>query len=87
MIDEKQLKDRIADASRLLQSARDEIAKKIIGQHDMVNGLLMGIITGGHILVEGVPGLAKTLMVKTVADALNADFKRIQFTPDLLRQT
>lgn len=80
----KVLKDKINDASRLLQSARDEIGKRIIGQQEMINGLLMGIITGGHILVEGVPGLAKTLMVKTVADVLNADFKRIQFTPDLL---
>ena len=84
MSEEKVLKDKIADASRLLQSARDEISKRIIGQQDMVNGLLMGIITGGHVLVEGVPGLAKTLMVRTVADVLNADFKRIQFTPDLL---
>ena len=84
MSEEKVLKDKIADASRLLQSARDEIGKRIIGQQEMVNGLLMGIITGGHVLVEGVPGLAKTLMVRTVADVLNADFKRIQFTPDLL---
>ncbi|OQY32174.1 MAG: ATPase [Spirochaetaceae bacterium 4572_59] len=81
---EKVLKDKINDASRLLQTARDEIGKRIIGQQDMVDGLLMGIITGGHILVEGVPGLAKTLMVKTVASVINADFKRIQFTPDLL---
>ena len=84
MSEEKLLKDRITDVSRLLQSARDEIGKRIIGQQEMVNGLLMGIITGGHVLVEGVPGLAKTLMVRTVADVLNADFKRIQFTPDLL---
>lgn len=81
---EKPLKERMADASRLLQSARHEIGKRIIGQQDLVNGLLMGIITGGHVLVEGVPGLAKTLMVRTVAEVLNADFKRIQFTPDLL---
>ncbi|MDA3955844.1 MoxR family ATPase [Oceanispirochaeta sp.] len=72
------------DAASLLDLARNEIGKRIIGQADMVNGLLMGIITGGHILVEGVPGLAKTQMVKAVADVLSADFKRIQFTPDLL---
>jgi MoxR-like ATPase len=84
MSEEKQLQDKINEASRLLQSARSQIAKRVIGQENMVNGLLMGIITGGHVLVEGVPGLAKTLMVRTVADVLNADFKRIQFTPDLL---
>ncbi|MDC7235038.1 MAG: AAA family ATPase, partial [Spirochaetales bacterium] len=78
------LTDQIKDASVLLDNARKEIGKKIIGQADMINGLLMGIITGGHILVEGVPGLAKTQMVKATADVLNADFKRIQFTPDLL---
>lgn len=81
---EKNLTDQINDASVLLESARKEIGKKIIGQSAMVDGLLMGVISGGHILVEGVPGLAKTQMVKTVAEVLNADFKRIQFTPDLL---
>ncbi|QEN08894.1 MoxR family ATPase [Oceanispirochaeta crateris] len=84
MSENKNLTDKMKDASMLLDIARKEIAKRIIGQADMVNGLLMGIITGGHILVEGVPGLAKTQMVKAVADVLNADFKRIQFTPDLL---
>ena len=83
-INDKDLDNRFSNVSRLLQAAREEIGKKVIGQADMVNGLLMGIVTGGHILVEGVPGLAKTLMVKTVAEVLNADFKRIQFTPDLL---
>lgn len=81
---EKNLTDQINDASTLLDSARKEIGKKIIGQAGMIDGLLMGVITGGHILVEGVPGLAKTQMVKTIAEVLNADFKRIQFTPDLL---
>ncbi|MDC7241960.1 MAG: MoxR family ATPase [Spirochaetales bacterium] len=84
MNEDKNLTDQINDASSLLDSARKEIGKKIIGQADMVDGLLMGIITGGHILVEGVPGLAKTQMVKAVSEVLNADFKRIQFTPDLL---
>jgi len=84
MNDVKEQKVKIEDAARLIQSARDEIGKRIIGQQDMISGLLMGIITGGHVLVEGVPGLAKTMTVRTVADVLNADFKRIQFTPDLL---
>ncbi|THB66112.1 MAG: ATPase [Spirochaetaceae bacterium] len=68
----------------MLQSARDEIAKRIIGQNKMVDGLLMGIIGGGHVLLEGVPGLAKTLTVRTLAEVVDAGFKRIQFTPDLL---
>ncbi len=60
------------------------MGKRIVGQSDLVDGLLMGIIAGGHVLVEGVPGLAKTLAVKALADVTSAMFKRIQFTPDLL---
>ncbi len=71
-------------AARVIDSVRDEIGKVVVGQEDMVDGLLMGIIAGGHVLLEGVPGLAKTLAVKTMASVLDADFKRIQFTPDLL---
>ncbi len=84
MNNDGKLTSQIEDAASLLDNARKEIGKKIIGQADMINGLLMGIITGGHVLVEGVPGLAKTQAVKAVAEVLNADFKRIQFTPDLL---
>ncbi|HYV23584.1 MAG TPA: MoxR family ATPase [Candidatus Bathyarchaeia archaeon] len=61
-----------------------EIHKVIVGQDYLVNRLLMGMLCGGHLLVEGVPGLAKSLAVKTLADTIDADFKRIQFTPDLL---
>ena len=61
-----------------------EVQKVIIGQRYMVERILIGLLTNGHVLLEGVPGLAKTLTVKTVADALKCDFKRIQFTPDLL---
>ena len=68
------------DISRL----REEISKRIIGQKKMIDGMLMGLIAGGHVLLEGVPGLAKTLAVKTFAEVLDAEFKRIQFTPDLL---
>ncbi len=60
------------------------MGKRIVGQSSLVDGLLMGIIAGGHVLVEGVPGLAKTLAVKALADVTSAMFKRIQFTPDLL---
>src|SRR5438067_5785879 len=61
-----------------------EVGKVIVGQRYMVERILIGLLTGGHVLLEGVPGLAKTLTVKTVADCLKAKFQRIQFTPDLL---
>src|SRR5438445_9836279 len=61
-----------------------EIHRVIVGQDYLVNRLLMGMLCNGHLLVEGVPGLAKSLAVKTLADTIDADFKRIQFTPDLL---
>jgi len=63
---------------------RREMAKMIIGQEHLVERLLVGILTGGHILLEGLPGLAKTLAVKTLAKAVQAEFRRIQFTPDML---
>ena len=63
---------------------REEIAKVLVGQRDLIDGLLMGLFTRGHILIEGVPGLAKTSAVKALADTVKADFKRIQFPPDLL---
>ena len=63
---------------------KQEIAKVIIGQEDVVNQILISIFSGGHSLLIGVPGLAKTLMVNTIAQALGLDFKRIQFTPDLM---
>ncbi len=62
----------------------DEVGKVVVGQEHMVNRLLIGLFTQGHILLEGVPGLAKTLTVNTLADVLHLDFRRIQFTPDLL---
>ena len=68
----------------LLDSARQEMAKRIVGQNEMIDGLLTALIAGGHILLEGVPGLAKTLAVKTLAEITGLVFKRIQFTPDLL---
>ena len=63
---------------------RTELAKVIIGQHDVIDQLLMAIFARGHCLLEGVPGLAKTLMVSTLADSMKLDFNRIQFTPDLM---
>ena len=68
----------------LTQSLTREVAKRVVGQEVMVERLLVGLLTGGHILLEGVPGLAKTLAVKSVAECLRITFSRIQFTPDLL---
>lgn len=70
--------------AELAQEVREEIAKVIVGQEDAIEGLLIGLLAEGHLLLEGVPGLAKTLMVKALAALIGADFKRIQFTPDLL---
>src|SRR3989454_1011794 len=68
----------------LAQTMTREVAKRVVGQELMVERLLVGVLTGGHILLEGVPGLAKTLAVRTVAECLHISFSRIQFTPDLL---
>ncbi|MDR1218152.1 MAG: MoxR family ATPase [Treponema sp.] len=68
----------------ILDSCRKTLANRVIGQEEMIDGLLMALIAGGHILLEGVPGLAKTLAVKSLADITGLAFKRIQFTPDLL---
>ncbi|MDX1602656.1 MAG: AAA family ATPase, partial [Salinimicrobium sediminis] len=66
------------------QELRQEIAKRIIGQQEIVDQILLSVFSGGHSLLIGVPGLAKTLMVNTIAKALGLNFKRIQFTPDLM---
>src|SRR5688572_25962727 len=66
------------------QSLRNEIGKVIVGQEDIVDGVLLGLVTGGHVLLEGVPGLGKTLLVRTLSNVLHAKFSRIQFTPDLM---
>ncbi len=79
-----EINERIRQQSTGVNALRTEISKIIVGQQDMVDSLIMGIIGGGHILLEGVPGLAKTTAVKAFAQATNLDFTRIQFTPDLL---
>src|SRR5690606_19073162 len=70
--------------SRFVRALQDEIAHVVVGQRGMIDALLTGMLTGGHVLLEGVPGLAKTLSVSTLARALSMSFQRIQFTPDLL---
>src|SRR2546425_12372722 len=67
-----------------LAQARDETAKVIIGQREVIDKALIAIFTGNHALIEGVPGVAKTLLVRTLAHVLGCDFARIQFTPDLM---
>jgi MoxR-like ATPase len=67
-----------------IQQLKEELKKAVIGQEAMIEGLLIGLLSDGHILIEGVPGLAKTTTINALAKALGLDFKRIQFTPDLL---
>ena len=80
----EELKQRVEEKHLLVNRIREEIGRVLVGQRDLVDGLLMGLFTKGHILIEGVPGLAKTSAVKALSDTVQADFKRIQFTPDLL---
>jgi len=68
----------------LVREVRAEVARRVVGQEVMIDRLLIGLLTGGHVLLEGVPGLAKTLAVRTLAEVLHASFARMQFTPDLL---
>jgi MoxR-like ATPase len=70
--------------SAFVDALRAETAKRVIGQNYMIERMLIGLLTGGHVLLEGVPGLAKTLTVNTLAQAIQVDFQRLQFTPDLL---
>lgn len=74
----------IKQESQFIDKMMKEISKVVVGQKDMVEGIMMGLLTGGHILLEGVPGLAKTLTIATVCKSISLDFQRIQFTPDLL---
>ena len=76
--------NRIAAQGELVAKIKDEVAKVIVGQEKLVDRLVLALVTDGHILLEGVPGLAKTLSVNTLAKALGMEFKRISFTPDLL---
>ncbi len=82
--DIRMLTDRISDASGFASRINSELGKVIVGQQVMVERLLIGLLSNGHVLLEGVPGLAKTLAIKSLASTINADFSRIQFTPDLL---
>lgn len=80
----KQLNERISHTATFVTVIREELRKVIVGQNTMVDRLLIGLLSNGHVLLEGVPGLAKTLTIKSLAQAVDAKFSRIQFTPDLL---
>jgi len=82
--DIRQLNDRISHAGQFTDKLREEVSHVIVGQTHMLDRLLIGLLSNGHVLLEGVPGLAKTLTIKTLAQAIHANFSRIQFTPDLL---
>ncbi|SFQ45311.1 AAA family ATPase [Parafilimonas terrae] len=82
--DIKVLNEKIQQASIFIETLRNTLSKVIIGQYEMVDRLMIALLSNGHILLEGVPGLAKTLTIKSLAQAIHAKFSRIQFTPDLL---
>ena len=83
-MDIQQLNQQIEAKSESIARLTSEINKAIIGQEKMIESLLIGLLGNGHVLLEGVPGLAKTLAIKTLSDAVDGSFSRIQFTPDLL---
>ncbi len=82
--DRARLDDQVAEQHQLLAACVEEVGKRIIGQRAMVRGMLTGLLARGHVLLEGMPGLAKTRAVKTVSEVTDVSFRRLQFTPDLL---
>ncbi|TVR73267.1 MAG: ATPase [Marinilabiliales bacterium] len=83
-IDIKELNERIRQESSFIDAINNELSKVIVGQKHLTDSMLIGLLSDGHILIEGVPGLAKTLSISTLAGVINARFNRVQFTPDLL---
>jgi len=83
-IEISKLSEKIKEETLFISDIKREVAKVISGQEDLVNGLIISLLSNGHVLVEGVPGLAKTTTIKTLAETIKATFQRIQFTPDLL---
>ena len=77
-------KSELDECCSYINRCREEVSKRVVGQKDVVDGIIMALVAGGHVLLEGVPGLAKTLAVKTFAEVSGLEYKRIQFTPDLL---
>src|SRR5258708_5918656 len=84
MVDIVALNEQIKKESQFVNKLLTEVGKVVVGQRIMLERILMGLLTEGHVLLEGVPGLAKTLTIRSMADAIHLDFQRVQFTPDLL---
>ncbi len=85
MVDEtEELKERVAEFRRGFAALEEELAKVVVGQRETVRGLLLALFAGGHVLLEGAPGLGKTLLVRTLGGATGLEFSRVQFTPDLM---
>ena len=82
--EDKKVEEQCKDFRKMFQSLRMEIGKVIVGHEDIVDNVLISIFCGGHVLLEGVPGLGKTLLVRTLSDVFSLEFRRIQFTPDLM---
>ncbi|NCN40856.1 MoxR family ATPase [bacterium] len=78
------LNENVRNESQFVERMITEVSKVVVGQRDMLEGIVMGLLTGGHVLLEGVPGLAKTLTISSVSQAISLGFQRVQFTPDLL---
>ncbi|OED34670.1 ATPase [PVC group bacterium (ex Bugula neritina AB1)] len=83
-MDIREVNEQVKEQVLLIQNLFEEMGKVIVGQRSFIETLVLGMLTGGHVLVEGVPGLAKTLAVNTLSDTMGLDFQRVQFTPDLL---
>src|SRR5579872_884407 len=83
-VDVQKIKEQVVQHSELIEAVKSEVRKTLVGQDAMVSRLLIALLTGGHVLLEGVPGLAKTTAIKALAGAMHCKFNRIQFTPDLL---
>ena len=84
MTDIREINERIQQESAFVDLIQLEVGKAIVGQKYMLERLLIGLLSNGHLLLEGVPGLAKTLAIKSLASSIHAKFSRLQFTPDLL---
>src|SRR5882757_2662207 len=84
MTDSPNLENKVEEFKASFIRIRDEMAKMMVGQEEIVEGVLSAFFAGGHVLLEGVPGLGKTMLVRTLADAVNLRFSRVQFTPDLM---
>jgi MoxR-like ATPase len=80
----EEIEEKVAEFQRSITSLTEEIGRVIVGQSDVVEGVILALLAGGHVLLEGVPGLGKTRLVRTLAEALDLDFARVQFTPDLM---